>query len=171
MWSTRASWAPGRRRVWRTRLPSQTSAALNLLPLTVTQLTLVCYLLPFFSPGGEIPCGCPLSRNIRVQRAVNGHELVRGPVVALSPTDTRVDGGSVADAAEVAERLLVLKRNYALLHPSEWFEGRVLVLADGDVPWRRLREILAAAAREDYLLVDFVVETDGPPIFLWGDSH
>ena len=62
----------------------------------------------------------------------------------------------------MARRLLVSKRSYVLVHPRGSFEGRVLIVADRDVPWRRLREILAAAAKHDYLIVDFVVEVDGP---------
>jgi hypothetical protein len=128
---------------------------LNLLPLTVVQLTLVCFLLQISRATGEICC-LP-RREIRVPAAVNAEELLPGTVVEISPTDMRVDGSVVGDAAALADRLLILKNNYPLLHPGEPFEGRVLVWADRDVPWSRLREVLAAARRRDYPIVDFVV--------------
>ncbi|HMF42234.1 MAG TPA: hypothetical protein VKQ32_16280 [Polyangia bacterium] len=128
---------------------------MNLFPLTVVQLMLVCFLLQISSATGEICC---LPRQeIRVPAAVNGDELLPGPVVEISPTDLRVDGSVVDGGAALADRLLVLKNKYALLHPAETFEGRVVVWADRDVPWSRLREVLAAANKRDYLLVDFVV--------------
>ena len=150
MWSGR-----GPKRRWRTRLPRPSSVSLNLLPLTVVQLTLVCFLLQISRATGETG-GSPRPE-IRVPAAVNGEELLPGPVVEISPTDTRVDGSVVGDGAALADRLLILKNNHPLLHPGEPFEGRVLVWADRDVPWSRLREVLAAAKRRDYLIVDFVV--------------
>jgi hypothetical protein len=116
---------------------------------------LVCFFLQISRATGETCCSSP--RDIRVPAAVNGDELLPGPVVEISPTDLRLDGSVVADGAELADQLLILKRNYPVLHPNERFEGRVLVSADRDVPWRRLREVLAAARERNYLNVDFVV--------------
>ena len=144
----------GPKRIWRTRLPRPSSVTLNLLPLTVVQLMLVCFLLQISGTTGEC---CLSGRDIRVPAAVNGDELLPGPVVEISPTDLRVDGSVVDDGTALADRLLTLKNNHALLHPAETFEGRVVVWADRDVPWSRLREVLAAARKRDYLLVDFVV--------------
>jgi len=42
------------------------------------------------------------------------------------------------------------------------FDGRVLVWADRDTTWRRLREVLAAAEKHDYRSVDFAVAKDPP---------
>jgi hypothetical protein len=81
-------------------------------------------------------------------------------VVAISLTDMRVNGSEVAGATELADKLLVMKNNYSLLHPGETFDGRVLVSADRDIPWRRLREALAGAERSDYRIIDFVVVKD-----------
>jgi len=150
MWSGR-----GPKRRWTTRLPHPASVSLNLLPLTVVQLTLVCFLLQISRATGET--GCTPRREDRLPTAVNGEELLPGPLVEISPTDVRVDGSLVSDGAALADQLQVLKSNHQLLHPGEPFEGRVLVWADRDVPWSRLREVLAAARRRDYLIVDFVV--------------
>ena len=128
---------------------------MNLLPLTVVQLTLVCFLLQFFGARGET--GCTPRREDRLPTAVNGEELLLGPLVEISPTGMWVDHAEVNDGAALADRLLTLKNAQPLLHPGEPFEGRVLVWADRDVPWSRLREVLAAARRHDYLNVDFVV--------------
>jgi hypothetical protein len=125
------------------------------LPLTVTQLALVCFLLQISDATGEMCC-LP-RREIRVPAAVNGVELLPGPVVEISRTDLRVEGSVVDDGAALADRLLILKNDDRLLHPAEPFEGRVLVWADRDVPWSRLRDVLAAARKRDYLLVDLVV--------------
>jgi len=129
--------------------------SLNLLPLTVMQLSLVCFLLQISRATGET--GCSPLREDRLPTAVNGEELLRGPVVEISPTDMRIDGSVVSDGAALADQLLIIKDNYPLLHPGEPFEGRVLVWADRDVAWSRLREVLAAAKRRDYTNVDFVV--------------
>jgi hypothetical protein len=139
----------------RTRLPRPTSLTLNLLPLALVQLTLVCFLLHLWSPTGET--GCSHRRDVKIPTAVNGDELLPAPVVELSPTDLRLDGSVVADGDELADKLLTLEMNYPLLHPGERFGGRVLVSADRDVPWSCLREVLAAAEKRDYLIVDFVV--------------
>jgi hypothetical protein len=144
----------------RTRLPCPSSLRLNLLPLTVIQLVLVCFLLHCFSPVGET--GCDLRRDVRLTKTVNGDELEGGPVVELSPTDTRIDGSVVDDGRALADKLSVLKDNFPLLHPGETFEGRVVVSADRDVPWRRLREVLTAARSRDYPLIDFAVVKDPP---------
>jgi hypothetical protein len=128
---------------------------LQLLPLTVVQLMLVCFFLQISRVSGE--AGCSPRRDIRVPAARNGDELLPGPVVEISPTDLRLDGRVIGDDAELGDELLTLKLNDPLLHPSAQFEGRVLVSADRDVPWRRLREVLAAARKRDYLVVDFVV--------------
>jgi hypothetical protein len=126
----------------------------------VIQLTLVCFLLHLWSPQGETGCGSSLG--IRLPTTVNGDELQRGPVVTISSADTRVDGSVAEDAAAVADRLGILKDTYALLHSGEPFDGRVLLYVDRSIPWRRLREILAAAAKQDYRIVDFVVTKDPP---------
>jgi hypothetical protein len=141
-------------------LPRPTVLTLNLLPLTVVQLMLVCVLLHDFRATGE-PCCLP-RRDIRLPRAVNGAELLRGPVVAISPTDVRVDGSVVDGGARLADRLLILKNDYPRLHPGQTFDGRVLVSADRDIPWRRLRKVLAAAEAHDYRIIDLVV-VDGSP--------
>ena len=117
---------------------------------------LVCFFLQIARMTGETCCSSPRP-DIRVPAALNGDELLPGPLVEISPTDLRLDGGVVAGGAGLADQLLILKRNYPLLHPGERFEGRLLVSADRDVPWRRLREVLAAARERDYLTVDFVV--------------
>ena len=150
MWSRR-----GPKRRWTTRLPPPSSVSLNLLPLTVVQLTLVCFLLQISRTTGET--GCTPRREDRLPTAVNGEELLPGPLVEISPSELRVDGGQVSDGAALADRLLTLKNNHSLLHPGEPFDGRVLVWADRDVAWSRLREVLAAAKRHDYLSIDFVV--------------
>jgi len=153
MWSARG---PIRR--WSARFPRPTFLTLNLLPLTVVQLTLVCVLLQDFRPVGETCC-LP-RRDIRLPRAVNGVELLRGPVVEISPSDLRIDGSVVADGAELADKLLIAKNNHPLLHPGETFDGRVLLSADRDIPWRRLREVLAAAEGRGYRIIDLVVVDD-----------
>ena len=49
------------------------------------------------------------------------------------------------------------ENNHPLLHPGEAFDGRVLVWADREMTWRRLREVLAAAEIHDYRSIDFAV--------------
>ena len=137
------------------RRPCPSSATLNLLPLTVVQLALVCFLLQLSRAEGETCCSP--RKDIRVPAAMNGDELLRGPVVELSPTGVSLDGSVVADDATLDDQLLILKKNFPLLHPDERFEGRLLVSADRDVPWSRLRKVLAAAETRDYRIIDFVV--------------
>jgi len=140
-------------------LPRPLSLTLNLLPLTVVQLALVCFLLNISSATGET---CPPLFYIDSPTTENGEELLRAPLVEISPTDIRVDGLVVACDADLAYRLLVVKNNQHLLHPGEAFDGRVLVWADRETTWRRLREVLAAAEKHDYRSIDFVVVKDPP---------
>ena len=146
--------------MWRSRLPRPLTLTLNLLPLTVVQLALVCFLLNISSATGET--GCPPRRDIRLPTTVNGDELLRGPLVEIAPTEVRFDGSAVDGDADLADRLVVAKNNQRLLHPGEAFDGRVLIWADRDTTWRRLREVLAAAEKHDYRSIDFVVVKDPP---------
>src|SRR5262245_19775656 len=102
MWSP-----PGPKRIWTSRLPRLTSLTLNLLPLTVIQLSLVCFLLQIARATGETYPPPPPRPDIKLPRAANGDELLLGPLVEISLTEMWIDGSVVADGAELADKLLV----------------------------------------------------------------
>jgi hypothetical protein len=74
----------------------------------------------------------------------------RAPVVDVHLNDLRLDGAKGQDTQSLEDKLVTLRNNYRLLHPSEDFNGIAIVAADARTPMPRLFSVLKAILRADY---------------------
>ena len=112
---------------------------------------LVIFLLMSFSATGEILF---VQKNIVLPDAQNWTDLERAPVIGVSKDVVTLDGSQVATAdelmkdsatgdfkiAELHDKLVTLKNNYKLLHPSEEFNGIAIIQSDKNVEFKALEE-------------------------------
>ena len=147
-------WRLGRRKAWRPQ------PGLNVLPLAVVQLALVCFFLHLFEPAGECSCRVRLLDRIRPPVVAHGAPLIAEPLILVAPGEVWFDGE--VDPAKIEERLATAKLNYSLLHPGEIWNGHVGLQVDGDVAWAEVAPLVAAAGRQGYGIIDVVVVKDPP---------
>ena len=74
----------------------------------------------------------------------------RAPVVEVHRDHIGLDGATVEDLESLEDKLVTLRNNYRLLHPSEDFNGLVLLVADPATPMPRLFSVSKAIRRADY---------------------
>ena len=129
---------------------------------------LVIFLLMTFQASGEILF---IQKNIVMPDAQNWTALERAPVIGLSKDVVTLDGAQVAamdelskesatgDAkiSELYEKLVVLKNNYKLLHPSEEFNGIAIIQSDKNVEFKALKKIMYSISVAGYQNVNFAV--------------
>ena len=145
-------------------------AALNLVAYIDMMTMLVIFLLMSFSATGEFLF---IQKNIVMPDAQNWTALERAPVIGLSKDVVTLDGAQVAamdelskDSAtgdakisELYEKLVVLKNNYKLLHPTDQFNGIAIIQADKGVEFKALKKVMYSAATAGYNNVNFAVKT------------
>jgi biopolymer transport protein ExbD len=144
-----------------------TYAELNLTSMVDMLTILVVFLLQTFSASGEL---LTVSKNIVLPEAQNFKDLERAPVVGISKDSVTLDGVPVADAAELNkentidwkitdlhDRLVTLKNNYKLLHPTEDFKGTVIVQCDKSVDFKVIKKVMYSCAVAGYNNVNFAV--------------
>lgn len=80
-------------------------------------------------------------------------EAAFAPVLEVLPHGVAVDGSRLRDGTDRAglETLVVLRNNYLILHPGETFPGKLGVVCRGDVPARRLDDVLQRVAVLGYV--------------------
>ncbi len=142
--------------------------ALNLVAYIDMMTMLVIFLLMSFSATGEILF---VQKNIVLPDAQNWSELERAPIIGMSKDVVTLNGEQVAssddlakDAAggdmkitELHDRLVTLKNNYKLLHPSEDFPGVAIIQSDKQVEFKALKKIMYSASVAGYQNVNFAV--------------
>ncbi len=143
-------------------------AALNLVAYIDMMTMLVIFLLMSFSATGEILF---VQKNIVLPDAQNWTDLERAPVIGVSKDVVTLDGAQVATAdelnkdsatgdfkiADLHDKLVTLKNNYKLLHPSEDFNGIAIVQSDKNVEFKMLKKIMYSIAVAGYQNVNFAV--------------
>ena len=143
-------------------------AALNLVAYIDMMTMLVIFLLMSFSATGEILF---VQKNIVLPDAQNWTDLERAPVIGVSKDVVTLDGAQVATAdelmkesatgdfkiAELHDKLVTLKNNYKLLHPSEEFNGIAIVQSDKNVEFKMLKKIMYSVAVAGYQNLNFAV--------------
>jgi biopolymer transport protein ExbD len=142
-------------------------AELNLTSMVDMLTILVVFLLQTFSASGEL---LVVSKNIVLPEASNFKDLERAPVVGVSKDSVTLDGRPVADAAELNkentvdwkitdlhDQLVTLKNNFKLLHPTENFNGTVIVQADKQVDFKVVKKVMYSCAVAGYNNVNFAV--------------
>lgn len=142
-------------------------AELNLTSMVDMLTILVVFLLQTFSASGEL---LVVSKNIVLPEATHFSDLERAPVVGVSKDSVTLDGRPVADAAELNkentvdwkitdlhDQLVTLKNNFKLLHPSENFNGTVIVQAHKDIDFKVIKKVMYSCAVAGYNNVNFAV--------------
>ena len=132
----------------------------------------VIFLLMSFSATGEILF---VQKNIVLPDAQNWTDLERAPVIGVSKDVVTLDGAQVATAdelmkesatgdfkiAELHDKLVTLKNNYKLLHPSEEFNGIAIIQSDKNVEFKVLKKIMYSVSVAGYQNVNFAVTPEG----------
>ncbi len=144
-----------------------TYAELNLTSMVDMLTILVVFLLQTFSASGEL---LVVSKNIVLPEATNFKDLERAPVIGVSKDSVTLDGRPVADANELNkentvdwkitdlhDQMVTLKNNFKLLHPSENFNGTVIVQADKSVDFKVIKKVMYTCAVAGYNNVNFAV--------------
>jgi biopolymer transport protein ExbD len=145
------------------------SEALNLVAYIDMMTMLVIFLLMSFNATGEILF---ISKDIVLPDARNWTDLERAPVIGVTRDVVTLDGTQVASADELTkdsatgdasinelkERLVVFKNNYKLVHPTEPFNGIVIIQADKNVEFQGLKKVMYSAATAGYNNVNFAVK-------------
>ena len=143
--------------------------ALNLVAYIDMMTMLVIFLLMSFNATGEILF---IQKNIVLPEAHNWTDLERAPVMSITKEVVTLNGEQVASAedlmkdsatgdakiSELYERLVQLKNNYKLLHPTEQFDGRAIIQADKGVEFKALKKVMYSAATAGYNNVNFAVK-------------
>jgi biopolymer transport protein ExbD len=143
-------------------------APLNLVAYIDMMTMLVIFLLMSFSATGEILF---VQKNIVLPDAQNWTDLERAPVIGVSKDVVTLDGSQVATAddlmkesstgdfkiAELHDKLVTLKNNYKLLHPSEEFNGIAIIQSDKNVEFKALKKIMYSVSVAGYQNVNFAV--------------
>jgi biopolymer transport protein ExbD len=148
--------------------------ALNLVAYIDMMTMLVIFLLMSFSATGEILF---VQKSITLPEAVNWTDLERAPVIAITRDVVTLDGKQVATGEELAkdsatgdaniaelhDDLVTMKNNYKLLHPTQDFNGLVIVQSDKGVEFRALKKVMYSAATAGYNNVNFAVKSKAKP--------
>jgi len=141
-----------------------------LVPFIDFLITLVVFLLTSFSASGELLAQQP---NLKMPDAKNAVDLEIHPIVAINPDVVTLDGRRMADTPTLAadarverqENLIndleTLKRNWAILHPSEPFAGTVILQADRSIDFRVIKKIMFSCAQAGYSNISFAVNRTG----------
>ena len=144
-------------------------APLNLVAYIDMMTMLVIFLLMSFSATGEILF---VQKNIVLPDAQNWTDLERAPVIGVSKDVVTLDGSQVATSdelmkdsatgdfkiADLHDKLVTLKNNYKLLHPSDEWKGMVIVQADKGVDFKVIKKVMYSCAMAGYQNVNFAVQ-------------
>src|SRR4051812_13043001 len=135
-------------------------AELNLTSMVDMLTILVVFLLQTFSASGEL---LTVSKNIVLPEATNFKDLERAEVIAVSKDSVTLAGEPVANAeelnrentvdwkiTELHDKLVQLKSNYKLLHPTENFPGLVIMQADKGVDFKVIKKVMYTCAVAGY---------------------
>ncbi len=148
--------------------------ALNLVAYIDMMTMLVIFLLMSFSASGEILF---VQKSIVLPDAQNWTDLERAPVIGVSKDVVTLNGEQVASAdemgkdtaggdmkiSELHDRLVTLKNNYKLLHPSEEFNGIAIIQSDKQVEFKALKKVMYSASVAGYQNVNFAVQQRSKP--------
>jgi biopolymer transport protein ExbD len=137
-----------------------------LVPFIDFLIVLVVFLLISFSASGELLAQKP---NLTMPKAANVSDLEISPVISVDTVVVTLDGRRMADTASLAatpkverieeliQDLETLKRNWAILHPTEPFPGQVIIQADISIDFRVIKKLMFSSAQAGYGKVEFAV--------------
>ncbi|MCC6746457.1 MAG: MotA/TolQ/ExbB proton channel family protein [Deltaproteobacteria bacterium] len=151
-----------------------TFANLQLTPLIDMFIVMVIFLLMSFSATGELG---RVAKDIKLPFAEKVDAIQRAPVVAVSfPKDDPsggvviLEGNAVSTAKELLdddspdwnisrlkEQLEVFKNNWKVTHPSESFNGDLILQVDQNVDFKIIKKVMYTAGIAGYTNLMFAV--------------
>ena len=105
--------------------------------------------------------------------AHNVVDLEIAPIIAINPQVMTLDGRRMGDTNSLAanpqlerieqlvQDLETLKRNWAILHPSQPFPATVVIQADQAIDFRVIKKAMFSAAQAGYSNISFAVNRRG----------
>ncbi len=145
-------------------------ASIPLVPFIDFLITLVVFLLTSFSASGEL---LAQQANLKMPDAHNVVDLEIAPIIAINPQVMTLDGRRMGDTNSLAanpqlerieqlvQDLETLKRNWAILHPSQPFPATVVIQADQAIDFRVIKKAMFSAAQAGYSNISFAVNRRG----------
>jgi biopolymer transport protein ExbD len=143
--------------------------SITLVPFIDLLISLVVFLLASFSATGDI--GQPVG--LRMPSAEHAEDLELAPVITVDARMVTLDGRRVADTSTVAQTVglqrieqLVgdlerTRANWALLHASQPFPGRVIIQADRSIDFAVIKQVMFSAAQAGFTGISFAVNRSG----------
>ena len=141
-----------------------------LIPFIDFLIVLVVFLLMSFAASGELVAQSP---TITMPTADNVDTLEVAPIIAVDAQVVTLDGNRMADTTTLAgsseierveglvQELERLKRNWSMLHPTDPFDGRVILQADDDIDFRVIKKLMFSCAQAGYTNINFAVNDGG----------
>jgi biopolymer transport protein ExbD len=141
-----------------------------LIPFIDFLIVLVVFLLSQF---GQQVVAQTQDDLLRLPDGVNTNSLEEAPIISINRQVVMLDGRRMADTASLAstaeltrieqlvQDLETLRRNWAILHPSQPFPGTVIIQADVNTDYRVVKKVMFSAAQAGYANISFAVNARG----------
>lgn len=142
---------------------------LNLVPMIDIFVLLVIFLIQQFSADGDLLF---MTDRIKMPEAANYDQLMRAPVIQISPDDIALEGEMIARISDIEgqelwnipkleEVLRDQKKAFETLNTSEEFKGDINIQADVNVPFKVLKKVMYSANQAGYFNINFAVIAAG----------
>lgn len=142
---------------------------LNLVPMIDIFVLLVIFLIQQFSADGDLLF---MTDRIKMPEAANYDQLMRAPVIQISPDDIALEGQMIARISDIEDQELwnipkleeVLrdqKKAFETLNTSQEFKGDINIQADVNVPFKVLKKVMYSANQAGYFNINFAVIAAG----------
>ena len=138
---------------------------LNLVPMIDIFVLLVIFLIQQFSADGDLLF---MTDRIKMPEAANYDQLMRAPVIQISPDDIALEGQMIARISDIEgqelwnipkleEVLRDQKKAFETLNTSQEFKGDINIQADVNVPFKVLKKVMYSANQAGYFNINFAV--------------
>ncbi|MFO7155614.1 MAG: biopolymer transporter ExbD [Pseudomonadota bacterium] len=142
---------------------------LNLVPMIDIFVLLVIFLIQQFSADGDLLF---MTDRIKMPEAANYDQLMRAPVIQISPDDIALEGQMIARISDIEgqelwnipkleEVLRDQKKAFETLNTSQEFKGDINIQADVNVPFKVLKKVMYSANQAGYFNINFAVIAAG----------
>lgn len=142
---------------------------LNLVPMIDIFVLLVIFLIQQFSADGDLLF---MTDRIKMPEAANYDQLMRAPVIQISPDDIALEGQMIARISDLEgqelwnipkleEVLRDQKKAFETLNTSQEFKGDINIQADVNVPFKVLKKVMYSANQAGYFNINFAVIAAG----------
>lgn len=147
---------------WRRRGSRETPLP-NLLPLLVVLLPILFFYARMFHASGECLCSrrVPIVVPIATQVDTN---FEPAPIIEIDLTrEVRLNSVPQKSIVALADDLITLRNNFALLHPGSTAPLRSYLVADARLPFGAINFARHALAIAGYAPADYVVQMQDDP--------